>query len=66
MVAGRSCNPAIEEEVRALGPVRHLVSPNKLHHLFLAAWRAKFPGAKLWGTPSTVAQVQEARTFRGR
>lgn len=44
------------EEVRALGPVRHLVSPNKLHHLFLAAWREKFPEAKLWGTAQTVAR----------
>jgi hypothetical protein len=46
----------IEAELRALGPVRHLVSPNKLHHLFLAEWKAKFPEAKLWGTPSTVAR----------
>ena len=46
----------IEKEIRALGPVRHLVSPNKLHHLFLAAWKAKFPDAKLWGTASTVAR----------
>jgi uncharacterized protein DUF4336 len=47
----------IEKEVRALGPVRHLVSPNKLHHLFLAAWKAKFPDAKLWGTASTITKV---------
>lgn len=46
----------IEREVRALGPVRHLVSPNKLHHLFLGQWKAKFPDARLWGTPSTVAR----------
>ena len=46
----------IVKQVRALGPVRHLVSPNKLHHLFLAAWKAEFPDAKLWGTPSTVAR----------
>jgi hypothetical protein len=46
--------PELEQEARALGPVRHLVSPNKLHHLFLAAWKAKFPDAKLWGTASTV------------
>jgi hypothetical protein len=46
----------IEAAVRALGPVRHLVSPNKLHHLFLAEWKAKFPEAKLWGTPSTVSR----------
>lgn len=44
----------VEAEVRALGPVRHLVSPNKLHHLFLADWSARFPGAKLWGTASTI------------
>ena len=49
----------IEKEVRALGPVRHLVSPNKLHHLFLAAWKAKFPDAKLWGTASTVVRFGE-------
>lgn len=49
----------IEQEVRALGPVRHLVSPNKLHHLFLAAWKAKFPDAKLWGTASTVARFTD-------
>jgi hypothetical protein len=51
----------LEGEVRALGPVRHLVSPNKLHHLFLAAWLAKFPDAKLWGTASTIAKVKALR-----
>jgi hypothetical protein len=49
----------LEAEVRALGPVLHLVSPTKLHHLFLAAWKAKFPDAKLWGTKSTVARFGE-------
>lgn len=44
------------EEVRALGPVRHLVSPNKLHFLFLGEWHAAFPEAKLWGTASTIAK----------
>jgi hypothetical protein len=49
----------LERDVRALGPVRHLVSPNKLHHLFLSAWREKFPDAKLWGTAQTVARFPE-------
>jgi hypothetical protein len=48
--------PEIEAEVRALGPVRHLVSPNKLHHIFLAGWKAKFPESKLWGTAQTIAR----------
>jgi hypothetical protein len=51
-----AASPELVEEVRALGPVRHLVSPNKLHHLFLAAWRERFPEAKLWGTASTIAK----------
>jgi hypothetical protein len=51
--------PRLEEEVRALGPVRHLVSPNKLHHLFLAAWKSAFPDAKLWGTASTIARFPD-------
>ena len=51
----------IEREVEALGPVRHLVSPNKLHHLFLGEWSARFPDAKLWGTASTVAKVEKLR-----
>ena len=51
-------DPELEALVRALGPVRHLISPNKLHHLFLAAWSDKFPEAKLWGTASTVARFR--------
>ena len=47
----------LEAEVRALGEVRHLVSPNKLHHIFLGEWKATFPDAKLWGTESTIRRV---------
>jgi hypothetical protein len=32
----------------------HLVSPNKLHHLYLAEWKSAYPEAKLWGPESTV------------
>ncbi len=44
------------EEVRALGSVGHLVSPNKIHHLFLQDWKRHFPEAKLWGPASTIAK----------
>jgi hypothetical protein len=46
----------LESEVLALGPIRHIVSPNKLHYLFLGAWHAAFPDAKLWGTAETIAK----------
>jgi len=49
----------IETAVSALGPVRHLVSPNKLHHLFLGQWSARFAEAKLWGPASTVAKISQ-------
>jgi len=44
----------LRAEVEKLGPVRHLVSPNKLHHLYLEEWKAAFPDAKLWGPRSTI------------
>jgi hypothetical protein len=47
---------ALKDEVRALGPVRHIVSPNSLHYLFLAEWSAAFPEAKLWGPAKTIAK----------
>jgi hypothetical protein len=52
---------AIEQEVQALGPVRYIVSPNKLHYLFLAEWQAAFPEAELWGTASTIAKCDNLK-----
>ncbi len=45
--------------VEALGPVHHLVSPNKIHHLFLADWHSRFPEAKLWGPNSTLKKRKD-------
>ncbi|MCB9992481.1 MAG: DUF4336 domain-containing protein [Hyphomicrobiaceae bacterium] len=47
----------LRTEVSALGGPAHLVSPNKLHHLFLKDWQAAWPEAKLWG----LASVQSKR-----
>lgn len=37
--------------VEALGPVGHIVSPNKLHHLFLPEWKERWPNARLYAPP---------------
>src|SRR5262249_17893261 len=37
--------------VEALGPIRHLVSPNALHHLFLAEWQLAYPEARSYASP---------------
>jgi hypothetical protein len=49
----------LRAEVDRLGPVRHLVSPNKLHHLYLSEWKHAFPDAQLWGPRSTIRKRPE-------
>jgi len=41
----------IIEFVNTFGPVRHIVSPNKIHHLFLAEWRDWWPEALVYAPP---------------
>lgn len=44
-------SPGLRDEVAALGPVRHLVAPNGLHHLFIADWQRAFPEARTHAAP---------------
>ena len=37
--------------IDAVGPVRHLVSPNKIHHLFLQDWQTHYPDARVYASP---------------
>jgi hypothetical protein len=37
--------------IDALGPVRHLVSPNKLHYAHIAAWKRAYPKSTAWASP---------------
>ena len=39
------------EAIDALGPVRHLVSPNLLHYASIAAWKRRYPDARAWASP---------------
>lgn len=41
----------LADEVQSIGPVRHIVSPNKLHHLFLQEWANHWPAARLYAPP---------------
>lgn len=38
-------------EIDALGAVRHLVSPNRLHYAHMAAWKRRYPDAVAWASP---------------
>lgn len=37
--------------VDRLGPVRHLVAPNSLHHVFLPDWKLAYPEALVYAAP---------------
>lgn len=38
-------------QVSEIGNVRFLISPNKIHHLFLQDWAKIFPDAKIYASP---------------
>lgn len=50
---------ALAAEVEALGPVRYIVSPNKIHHLFLAEWAKRWPEAQLYAPPGLAQRKPE-------
>jgi hypothetical protein len=47
--------------VEAIGPVRHIVSPNKIHHLFLAEWGERWPEARVYAPPGLAQKRPDLR-----
>ncbi|MGP1255542.1 MAG: DUF4336 domain-containing protein [Kiloniellales bacterium] len=43
--------PERRRAVDQLGPVEHLVAPNKIHSLGIGPWKALYPSAKVWASP---------------
>jgi len=41
----------LKAEIDALGPVEHLISPNKIHYAHIARWKEAYPGALAWASP---------------
>ncbi len=39
--------------------VRHIVAPNKIHHLFLAEWHERWPDAKVYAPPGLAKRKPE-------
>lgn len=54
--------PELVDAVQPIGPVGHIVSPNKLHHLSLKAWADRWPDARLHAPPS-LARKEPALRF---
>lgn len=52
---------ALFAAVDALGPVRHLVSPNLLHYAHIAAWKRRYPQALAWASPGVRKRAASQR-----
>jgi hypothetical protein len=48
--------PELKAVLDALGPVRHVVAPNRMHHLFCGDYRAAYPEARLYGALGLAAK----------
>ncbi|HWP65200.1 MAG TPA: DUF4336 domain-containing protein [Candidatus Limnocylindria bacterium] len=53
--------PALRRRLDALGPVRYVLAPNRDHHLFVAAYRAAYPQARLVAAPGVAAAARDVR-----
>ncbi len=43
--------PERQRTINQLGPVEHLVAPNKIHSLGIKPWKASYPSASVWVSP---------------
>lgn len=51
----------LKRSVDRLGEPAFLISPNKIHHLYLQQWRTAYPAAELWGPQSTIDKLSALR-----
>lgn len=49
----------LASSVGKIGSVRYIVSPNKIHHLFLQQWAERWPDARLYAPPGLSGKKPE-------
>ncbi|MDH4001536.1 MAG: DUF4336 domain-containing protein [Xanthomonadales bacterium] len=54
-------NDELADSVESVGPVRFIVSPNKIHHLFLSEWSRRWPEARLYAPPGLAKRKPELK-----
>ncbi|RIK92978.1 MAG: hypothetical protein DCC71_24285 [Proteobacteria bacterium] len=47
--------------VDALGPVRFVCAPNRVHHLYAGGWKTAYPDARLLGAPGLARKRRDLR-----
>ena len=54
---------SLREEIAALGKVRHIVGPNRIHYWWIPEWHKAFPDATIWLAPRIREQAGERIDF---
>lgn len=52
---------ALKARVDAIGPVRFLIAPNTLHHVFIGDWQRAYPAAQVHAAPGLAARRPDLR-----
>ncbi len=55
--------PALKREVDAVGPVRHLIAPNRIHYWWVEDWAAAYPDAITFAAPGVRQQARRKGRF---
>ena len=53
--------PELQNEIDQLGPVRHLVSPNKIHYAHINTWAKAYPAAITWASPGVCDRAMQQK-----
>lgn len=53
-----SYEEGLARNLLAMGTVRHIVSPNKIHYSHIGAWKDAFPNAITWASPGVRERAQ--------
>lgn len=54
--------PKLLSEIKALGVVKHLVSPNWIHYAYIDQWQAAFDNTIAWASPNVRARAKKAKS----
>ena len=55
--------PSLVHAIRECGDVRHVLAPNRSHHLFFLPFLAEFPGAQGWVAPGLAGKRSDLAGF---
>lgn len=53
--------PELQQQLDALGPVKHLISPNKIHYAHIGSWAKAYPSAIAWASPGVRERASQQK-----